>query len=119
MIEKYAGTLTGMFARKVLQKGRENAKLRALVDSQAQKNEKLLAENNVLAILVDELKADREGQAVRLEKVESLYAIARTQIEEQAKGIERLKKIEECATNVCRYEGSAASVNALENAIGW
>lgn len=30
-----------------------------IVDSQAQKNEKLLAENNVLAILVDELKADR------------------------------------------------------------
>jgi hypothetical protein len=62
-----------------------------IVDSQAQNNEKLLAANNVLAILVDELKADRKAQAVRLEKVESLYAIARTQVEEQAREIAVLK----------------------------
>lgn len=48
-----------------------------IVDSQAQKNEKLLVENNVLAILVDELKADREAQAVK--------------ISEQAKEIDKLK----------------------------
>lgn len=105
MIEKYAGTLTGMFARKVLQKGRENAKLRALVDSQAQK----IAAS---ATVIDEMHA----HTVTLN---ALYLQAENKIAEQAKGIERLKKIEECATNVCRYEGSAASVNALENAIGW
>lgn len=53
-------------------------KLLEIVDSQVQKYENLLAAHNVLGIIFDELKADREAQVVK--------------IAEQAKEIERLTK---------------------------
>lgn len=72
MIEKYAGTLTGMFARKVLQKGRENAKLRALVDTQAQKIAELSEQN----LTAEEIHAKHTTQRLLEEKQLSEWTIA-------------------------------------------
>lgn len=63
---------------------------------QAQKNEKLLAENNVLAILVDELKADREAQAVKIkEQAKTIEINAAYAIELQGKLSEQAKELAE------------------------
>jgi len=82
--DQQSGTLTGIFARKVLEKGRENMKLRELVDSQAQKIVELERENLYLkrqADIHNTLMAD--GAKFILEN--------KAKIAEHAKEIERLK----------------------------
>lgn len=67
------------------------SELERIVDSQAQKIAELSALFQKAGNGAVDLAMKCAEQAIRLEKVESLYTIARTQVEEQAKEIEMLK----------------------------
>lgn len=69
--DQQSGTLTGIFARKVLEKGRENMKLRELVDSQAQKIADLnrVGSNTLMALIESQEKiAEQAKRIAELEK---------------------------------------------------